>query len=172
MQTRPAILQRTALLPVGAPNQSGSAPGTDASPQRAIQKSSTAAARLIVSANAARNHAGSSRNSSETMVISLVEAGGHLVSQPPTPWAVPLSVIRSPCALFGRMANHYLDDDCGMLDEKSAIAVVKVEADPETVDREVACRACGGPLSGREGRYVIKYFMLRKGGRIQWWPRA
>jgi hypothetical protein len=50
------------------------------------------------------------------MVISLVEAGAHLVSQPPTPWAVPLSVIRSPCALFGRMANHYLDDDCGMLD--------------------------------------------------------
>jgi transcription elongation factor Elf1 len=45
--------------------------------------------------------------------------------------------------------------------------VVKVEAGPETVDREITCRACGAPLAGREGKLVVKYFLLRKSGRVQ-----
>jgi hypothetical protein len=45
-------------------------------------------------------------------------------------------------------------------------AEVEVEVGRETVDREITCQACGGPLPGREGRFVIRYFMLRKGGRI------
>jgi hypothetical protein len=49
--------------------------------------------------------------------------------------------------------------------------IVKVEAGPETVDRQVTCRACGGPLPGREGKFVIKYFLLRNAGRIQKWKR-
>ena len=40
--------------------------------------------------------------------------------------------------------------------------VVKVEAGPETDNREITCRACGGPLEGREGKFVLKYFLLRK----------
>jgi hypothetical protein len=44
--------------------------------------------------------------------------------------------------------------------------VVKTEAGPETVDREITCRACGAPLAGREGNFVLKYFLLRKGGRV------
>jgi transcription elongation factor Elf1 len=36
--------------------------------------------------------------------------------------------------------------------------IVKVE----TENREITCRVCGGPLSGREGNYVLKYFLLRK----------
>jgi predicted Zn finger-like uncharacterized protein len=40
--------------------------------------------------------------------------------------------------------------------------VVKAQAGPETKGREVICRACGGPLSGREGKYVLKYFLLAK----------
>jgi hypothetical protein len=43
--------------------------------------------------------------------------------------------------------------------------IVKVEAGPETNDRELACRACGGPLAAREGKLVLKYFLLRKGIR-------
>jgi hypothetical protein len=43
--------------------------------------------------------------------------------------------------------------------------VVKVEAGPETDDREITCRACGGPLTAREGNFVLKYFLLRKGIR-------
>jgi hypothetical protein len=40
--------------------------------------------------------------------------------------------------------------------------VVKVEAGPESDNREITCRACGGPLVGREGKFVLKYFLLRK----------
>jgi hypothetical protein len=50
--------------------------------------------------------------------------------------------------------------------------VVRQEAGPETVDRETTCRSCGGPLPGREGKFVLKYFLLRKAGRIQKWKRA
>lgn len=45
--------------------------------------------------------------------------------------------------------------------------IIKIEAGPETVDREITCRVCGGPLQGREGNFVLKYFMLRKAGRKQ-----
>jgi hypothetical protein len=41
--------------------------------------------------------------------------------------------------------------------------VVRGEAGPETVYREITCRACGGPLPEREGQFVLKYFLLRKG---------
>jgi hypothetical protein len=43
--------------------------------------------------------------------------------------------------------------------------VVKVEAGPETDNREITCRACGGPLVAREGKFVLKYFLLRKATR-------
>ena len=42
--------------------------------------------------------------------------------------------------------------------------IVKVEAGPEAVDRQVTCRACGGPLPGREGKFVINIFSLRNAG--------
>ena len=43
--------------------------------------------------------------------------------------------------------------------------VVKVEAGPETTGHEIACRVCGVPLAGREGKSVLKYFLLREGLR-------
>jgi hypothetical protein len=43
--------------------------------------------------------------------------------------------------------------------------IVKVEAGPETDNREIICRVCGGPLTGREGKLVLKYFVLRKATR-------
>jgi hypothetical protein len=45
--------------------------------------------------------------------------------------------------------------------------IVKVEAGPETDSREIVCRACGGPLVGREGKFVLKYFLLRKAARTR-----
>ena len=47
--------------------------------------------------------------------------------------------------------------------------VVGVEIGLEIVEREVTCLACGGPMPAREGNLVLKYFLLRKGGRIQKW---
>ena len=45
--------------------------------------------------------------------------------------------------------------------------VVKAEAGPETDSREIVCRACGRPLAGREGGFVLKYFLLRTADRTR-----
>ena len=45
--------------------------------------------------------------------------------------------------------------------------VVKVEAGPETNDWELGCRSCSAPLASREGNFVLKYFLLRKGTRAR-----
>jgi hypothetical protein len=50
--------------------------------------------------------------------------------------------------------------------------VIRQGAGPETVYSEITCRACGGPLPNREGKYVHKYFLLRKGVRDKRWQRA
>ena len=50
--------------------------------------------------------------------------------------------------------------------------VVQAEAGPETVYSEIACRSCSAALPGREGKFVLKYFLLRKAGRVQKWKRA
>jgi DNA-directed RNA polymerase subunit RPC12/RpoP len=43
--------------------------------------------------------------------------------------------------------------------------VIKVKAGPETVDSEITCQICGRPFVGRDGRFVLKYFLLREAGR-------
>ena len=48
---------------------------------------------------------------------------------------------------------------------KALYQVVKVEAGSETKGHEIACRVCGVPLAGREGKFVLKYFLLREGIR-------
>ena len=50
---------------------------------------------------------------------------------------------------------------------KAMYQVITEEAGPETVYSEITCNACGGPLPNREGKYVLKYFLLRKGARFQ-----
>jgi predicted Zn finger-like uncharacterized protein len=47
--------------------------------------------------------------------------------------------------------------------------IVKAEAGPETVFQEVPCRVCAAPLVGREGNFVLKYFLLREAARVQKW---
>ena len=44
--------------------------------------------------------------------------------------------------------------------------VVKAQAGPETVDPQIACRVCNGPLAAREGHFVLKYFLLREASRL------
>jgi hypothetical protein len=50
--------------------------------------------------------------------------------------------------------------------------VVKVEAGPETADREITCLACGSPLTWREGKFALKYFLLREAVRRRRQGRA
>ena len=45
--------------------------------------------------------------------------------------------------------------------------IVRQAAGPETVYSEITCHACGFPLPNREGKYVLKYFLLRKGARVK-----
>jgi predicted Zn finger-like uncharacterized protein len=42
----------------------------------------------------------------------------------------------------------------------AAYKVVQVEAPSDPA--EIACRSCGGPLAGREGRFLLKYFLVDK----------
>jgi hypothetical protein len=62
-------------------------------------------------------------------------------------------------------AVHFNRPNCNALYQ-----IVKVEAGPETVDREVICRVCAAPFPGREDGFVLKYFLLRKASHPD--PRA
>jgi hypothetical protein len=44
--------------------------------------------------------------------------------------------------------------------------VVKAQEGPETVDLEIACQVCKGPLTARQGQFVLKYFLLREASRL------
>jgi predicted RNA-binding Zn-ribbon protein involved in translation (DUF1610 family) len=54
---------------------------------------------------------------------------------------------------------------CGALYE-----VVRVEA-ASANDPEITCRACGGPLRGREGRFILKYFLVARPGERKYAAR-
>jgi hypothetical protein len=44
--------------------------------------------------------------------------------------------------------------------------VVRAEAPPgPTTDREITCVSCGGPLNGREGKFILKYFLVERAKR-------
>jgi hypothetical protein len=38
--------------------------------------------------------------------------------------------------------------------------LVRVETNEILPDQQLTCRKCGGPLRGREGRFVLKYFLV------------
>jgi hypothetical protein len=40
--------------------------------------------------------------------------------------------------------------------------VVHVEAENVAIDRGLACLSCGAPLQSRQGRFVLKYFLLKR----------
>ena len=44
--------------------------------------------------------------------------------------------------------------NCGALYQ-----IVRVEAAPAN-DREITCPVCGAPLTGRDGQFILKYFLL------------
>ena len=58
--------------------------------------------------------------------------------------------------------NTYTCPNC-----RALYQIVKMEAGPETDSREIVCRACGGPLVGREGKFVLKYILMRKAARTR-----
>ena len=47
--------------------------------------------------------------------------------------------------------------------------LVRVEVETAEADSQIACRSCGGPLNGHEGRFILKYFLVdrRRGDRAR-----
>jgi hypothetical protein len=60
----------------------------------------------------------------------------------------------------GRPLTFFTCANCGALYQ-----LVKGEAGPESVSRDVACRSCGASMPGRDGELILKYFHLRDGSR-------
>jgi len=67
------------------------------------------------------------------------------------------------------MANDGTLFQCANCD--ALYQVVTAEVGPETVDRDIICRACGTRMPSCEGKFVLKYFLVRK-GRMQQRRRA
>ncbi len=50
--------------------------------------------------------------------------------------------------------------DCPNCD--AVYQVMRAEAGPESIQRDIPCWRCGGPLPGRDGRFVLKYFLVER----------
>jgi predicted RNA-binding Zn-ribbon protein involved in translation (DUF1610 family) len=42
----------------------------------------------------------------------------------------------------------------------SQYKLVRVEADPAALYGQIECAHCGGPLENREGKFILKYFLV------------
>jgi hypothetical protein len=49
--------------------------------------------------------------------------------------------------------------------------LIKQTAEPKSNERQITCRACGAPFSSRDGKFALKYLMLREASRVQRWRR-
>jgi predicted nucleic acid-binding Zn ribbon protein len=54
---------------------------------------------------------------------------------------------------------------------EASYKVVRVEA-AEANDPEITCRVCGAPLRGREGGFVLKYFLVERPGERKYGARS
>jgi hypothetical protein len=54
-------------------------------------------------------------------------------------------------------ASRFNCPNCG-----AAYEVVYVEAETVALNRELACLSCGAPLQARQGRFALKYFLLKR----------
>jgi predicted RNA-binding Zn-ribbon protein involved in translation (DUF1610 family) len=50
--------------------------------------------------------------------------------------------------------------------------LVRVETNETLPDQQLTCRKCRGPLHGREGRFVLKYFLVDRPRRRVLGPRG
>jgi hypothetical protein len=79
-----------------------------------------------------------------------------------------LPLLGKPCSsagIWGRAMSRRAFSAFTCPNCKALYEVVKVEAGPETADREITCQVCGSPLVGREAKLVLKYFLLREAVR-------
>jgi hypothetical protein len=56
------------------------------------------------------------------------------------------------------VSSHAEDFSCPNCNAKYRL--VRVEAEPEPSHGRIECYHCGAPLNGREGRFILKYFLI------------
>jgi predicted RNA-binding Zn-ribbon protein involved in translation (DUF1610 family) len=56
---------------------------------------------------------------------------------------------------FKSEAELFKCPNCG-----SQYKLVRVEADPAATYGQIECPRCGGPLNGRDGKFILKYFLV------------
>jgi predicted RNA-binding Zn-ribbon protein involved in translation (DUF1610 family) len=54
-------------------------------------------------------------------------------------------------------ASPFYCPDC-----KTKYQIVRMESPSIGVDDKIACISCGEPLSGREGAFILKYFLVNR----------
>ena len=64
-------------------------------------------------------------------------------------------------------ATPYACPTCG-----AEYKVVRVEAKTMVPEGRLTCTKCGGPLNAREGRYILKYFLVGGSRRYPLRPRS
>jgi predicted RNA-binding Zn-ribbon protein involved in translation (DUF1610 family) len=58
-------------------------------------------------------------------------------------------------------AKNEFKFECPNCGAKYEVVRVEAPAGP-TTDREITCLSCGGPLNGRQGSFLLKYFLRSK----------
>ena len=56
-----------------------------------------------------------------------------------------------------KVSTRFVCPNCG-----AGYKVIRAEAGPETMDRGITCRSCGGPLDSSEDGFVLKYFLVER----------
>ena len=56
------------------------------------------------------------------------------------------------------LAGAFDSPNCG-----AEYQLVRMEAPSASADEQITCRKCGAPLNGREGRFILKYFLVGDG---------
>jgi predicted RNA-binding Zn-ribbon protein involved in translation (DUF1610 family) len=82
----------------------------------------------------------------------------HLSRERHSPGSGQLLTAQDPLVQTAEV--NFICPHCGSFYE-----VVKATTRPESVDPQVTCLTCTGPLPAREAQFVLKYFLFRKANR-------
>jgi hypothetical protein len=67
--------------------------------------------------------------------------------------------------MWGKMTSKHAEPfDCPTCNGRYKL--VRAEADSRSFNGTIECYYCGGPLIGREGKFVLKYFVADKPRRL------
>jgi hypothetical protein len=73
----------------------------------------------------------------------------------------------TPRTHAGKVAGATMDEptvfNCPNCD--ALYKLVRMDAPPSSKEREITCRRCGAPLRGREGAFILKFFLVKNATR-------